>query len=145
VRVERRANRRNLGFLLAKASQRWNEVLYVQFCAAGYPEVRPSYGSVLLPLFEEDGLRMTDLAERARLSKQTMTTLVRLLEREGLVRRDRHPDDGRAFRISLTDRARRFRPVADNVLADMDRLVRARVTQRELQTLESTLRKVMQL
>ena len=117
----------------------------MQFCAAGYPEVRPSYGSVLLPLFEEDGLRMTDLAERARLSKQTMTTLVRLLERERLVRRDRHPDDGRAFRISLTDRARRFRPVADNVLTDMDRLVRARVTQRELQTLESTLRKVMQL
>ena len=145
MRAERHANRRNLGFLLAKASQRWNEVLYVQFCAAGYPEVRPSYGSVLLPLFEEDGLRMTDLAERARLSKQTMTTLVRLLERDGLVRRDRHPDDGRAFRISLTDRARRFRPVADNVLADMDRLVRARVTQRELQTLESTLRKVMQL
>src|SRR5438132_279079 len=145
MRAEHRANRSNLGFLLAKASQRWNEVLYEQFCAAGYPEVRPSYGSVLLPLFEEDGLRMTDLAQRARLSKQTMTTLVRLLEREGLVRRERHPDDGRAFRISLTDRARRFQPVADDVLADMDRLVRARVTQRELQTLESTLRKVMQL
>jgi DNA-binding MarR family transcriptional regulator len=88
---------------------------------------------------------MTDLAERARLSKQTMTTLVRLLEREGLVRRDRHPEDGRAFRISLTDRARRFQPVADKVLADLDRLVRTHVSERQLQTLESALRKVMQL
>jgi hypothetical protein len=29
------------------------------------------------------------------LSKQTMTTMVRLLERERLVRRERDPDDGR--------------------------------------------------
>ena len=53
-----RATRENLGFLLAKASQRWNELLHERFVAAGYPEVRPSYGSILLPLFEEDGLRM---------------------------------------------------------------------------------------
>ena len=53
-----RATRENLGFLLAKASQRWNELLYERFVAAGFPDVRPSYGSILLPLFEEDGLRM---------------------------------------------------------------------------------------
>ena len=77
----------NLGFRLAKASQRWNELLYESFVDAGYPEVRPSYGSILIPLFEEDGLRMGELAARARLSKQTMTTMVRLLERDGLVER----------------------------------------------------------
>jgi hypothetical protein len=71
------ATRENLGFLLAKASQRWNELLYQRFAAAGYPDVRPSYGSVLVPLFEEDGLRMGELAARARLSKQTITTIVR--------------------------------------------------------------------
>ena len=48
-------NRDNLGFLLAKASQRWNDLLYERFVAEGFPEVRPSYGSVLIPLFEEDG------------------------------------------------------------------------------------------
>ena len=46
------ATRENLGFLLAKASQRWNELLYERFVAAGYPDVRPSYGSILVPLFE---------------------------------------------------------------------------------------------
>ena len=62
------ATREDLGFLLAKASQRWNELLYDRFVAAGFPDVRPSYGSILLPLFEEDGLRMGELAARARLS-----------------------------------------------------------------------------
>src|SRR5919201_5723296 len=118
-----RANRENVGFLLAKASQRWNELLYERFVAAGFPKVPPAYGSILLPLFEQDALRMGELAARARLSKQTMTTMVRLLERDGLVRRERDPADGRAFRISLTARARRFRPVAEAVLAELDSLV----------------------
>ena len=115
--------RENLGFLLAKASQHWNELLYERFAAAGFPDVRPSYGSILLPLFEEDGLRMGELAARARLSKQTMTTMVRLLERDGLVTRRADPSDGRASVVFLTERARSFRPVAEATLAELDRLV----------------------
>jgi DNA-binding MarR family transcriptional regulator len=118
-----RATRANLGFLLAKASQRWNELLYTHFSERGYGEVRPAYGSILLPLFEEDGLRMGELGRRARLAKQTMTTMVRLLERNGLVIRDPDPDDGRATRVHLTARAHRFRPVAEEVLGELDELV----------------------
>jgi hypothetical protein len=77
----RRRDVDNLGFLLAKASQRWNQRLTAGLTAAGFPQVRASYGSVLLPLWEQHGVRMGALAERARLSKQTMTTLVRLAER----------------------------------------------------------------
>src|ERR671911_127393 len=77
------ATRENLGYLLAKASQRWNEQLQRGVAAAGFPEVRASYGSVLIPLIEEDGLRMGEIARRARLSKQTMTTMVRLCEGVG--------------------------------------------------------------
>ena len=99
--------------------QRWNELLQERFRAAGWNEVRPSYGSILVPLFEEDGLRMGELARRARLSKQTMTTMVRLLEREQLVRREQDPDDGRAFRIVLTTKARRFEPIAERTLAEL--------------------------
>lgn len=117
------ATQGNLGFLLAKASQRWNELLYDRFVAAGYPDVRPSYGSILIPLFEEDGLRMGELAARARLSKQTMTTMVRLLERDGLVERRSDPGDGRASLVFLTERAQGFRPVAEATLAELDRLV----------------------
>jgi DNA-binding MarR family transcriptional regulator len=118
------ASRANLGFLLAKASQRWNELLYAQFSERGYGEVRPAYGSILLPLFEEDGLRIGELGRRARLAKQTMTTMVRLLERDGLVALRPDPEDARATRVYLTARARRFRPVAEEVLARLDDMVR---------------------
>ncbi|HEX8084506.1 MAG TPA: MarR family transcriptional regulator [Solirubrobacteraceae bacterium] len=131
----------NLGFLLAKASQRWNERLAEGFAAAGFADVRPSYGSVLLPLWEQDDLRMGQLAERARLSKQTMTTLVRLCERDGLVERAPDPQDGRATVVSLTARAKRFRPVAARVIAGLEQ----EVSTRARRDLERALKEVIDL
>ena len=133
------ATRANLGYLLAKASQRWNEVLAARFAAEGFAEVRPSYGSVLIPLLEEDGLRMGEIARRARLSKQTITTLVGLCERDGLVERHPDPTDGRAIVVRLTARARRFRPVAERVLGELEREVEGLLGPRRRSGLRSAL------
>ena len=135
----------NLGFLLAKASQRWNELLAERFAEHGFSEVRASYGSVLLPLFEEDGLRMGEIATRARLSKQTMTTLVRLCERDGLVVRQRDPRDARSFRIKLTKRANDFRPVAGQILRELDHKVLAVLGEQQTAALWRALKGVMDL
>ena len=138
-------SRANLGFLLAKASQRWNELLYAQFSERGFGEVRPAYGSILLPLFEEDGLRIGDRARRARLAKQTMTTMVRLLERDGLVALQPDPEDARATRVYLTARARSFRPVAEEVLTRLDDLVRETLGARRSRELATDLKEVSAL
>jgi DNA-binding MarR family transcriptional regulator len=137
--------RNNLGFMLAKASQRWNELLYERFTAAGFPEIRPAYGSILVPLFEEDGLRIGELARRARLAKQTMTTMVRLLERDGLVRRDPDPDDGRAFLVRLTPRAHGALPVVEATLRELDDLVRSHLTKSQHAALPAALKEVIAL
>ena len=136
-------DRDDLGFLLAKAAQRWNELLAERFAASGWEEVRPSYGSVLVPLFEEDGLRMGELARRARLSKQAMTELVRHLEHDGLVERRPDPSDGRASVVFLTERSRAFQPVAARTLADLDRLARARLDDEGAEALRAALRKLV--
>jgi DNA-binding MarR family transcriptional regulator len=133
-------DRDDLGFLLAQATHRWNELLRERFAAAGWAEVRPSYGSILVPLFEEDGLRMGELARRARLSKQTMTTMVRLLERDGLVRREPDPADGRASRVVLTPKARRFEPVAEETLAELGERARTRLGERRIAALKRDLK-----
>ena len=133
-------DRDDLGFLLAKATQRWNQHLQERFRAAGWGKVRASYGSILVPLFEQDRLQMGELARRARLSKQTMTTMVRLLEREHLVRRERDPNDGRAFRVVLTAKARRFQPVAEQTLGELGLLARERLGDRQLASLKHGLK-----
>ena len=143
--TERTLGRDDLGFLLAKAMQRWNEVLAESFARAGFAEIRPSYGSVLLPLFEEDGLQMGELARRSRLSKQTMTALVRRVERDGLVSRRADPSDARATQVFLTGRARLFEPVAVDVLRELDRVVRSRLDPATLANLREALRELTHL
>ena len=135
----------NLGFVLAKASQRWNELLADAFRRQGYPEVRPAYGSVLLPLWEEDGLQMTELARRAHLSKQTLTTLVPSLETTGLVMRTPDPADRRAQRVYLTPRGRELRPVAEQVLGALDAAVAALLTPAQVSQLTQGLQAVLHL
>ncbi len=122
--MENLPERTDLGYLLARASQRWDALLAERCRAHGFPEVRPSFGSILLPLFEDDGLRIGDLTDRARIAKQSMTTLVRDAVSAGLVTREVDPEDGRSHRIWLTPRAVEFRAVADLILKEMtDRLI----------------------
>jgi DNA-binding MarR family transcriptional regulator len=142
---ETRLSTANLGFLLAKASQRWNELLVARFAARGYPDVRPSYGSVLMPLFERDGLRLGEIAVRARLSKQSMTALVRRCEDDGLVRRRRDPADGRAFRVELTPAGREFGAVVDEILGELEALVLSALGRRQHDALGRALKGVMDL
>jgi DNA-binding MarR family transcriptional regulator len=138
-------SRQNLGFLLAKASQRWNELLALGFGAAGFPEVSPAFGSILLPLAEEDGLQIGELGRRSRLTKQTMTTMIRRMEERGLVERRPDPDDRRASRIYLMERSRAFLPVARRVLGDLNQRVESLLTPGDLQVLHHALHELMDL
>jgi DNA-binding MarR family transcriptional regulator len=140
-----RTNRDNVGFLLAKASQHFNELLVERFAARGFGEVRASYGSVLVPLFERDGQRLGELAAAARLSKQAMTGLVKRCEADGLTERARDPADGRAFNVRLTARGRALRAVADEVLGELDdELVRS-LGKRNSEALVRALKGVIEL
>jgi DNA-binding MarR family transcriptional regulator len=50
-----------------------------------------------------EGSRLTDLAQRAGMTKQAMGTLVNQCEAWGMVRRDDDPADARARRVQFTD------------------------------------------
>jgi DNA-binding MarR family transcriptional regulator len=135
----------DLGFLLAKASQRFNERLLARFAEAGFAEVRASYGSVLMPLFQQDDLRVGELAARAALSKQSLTAIVAACEADGLVERRRDPDDGRAFRVRLTRRGRRFQRVAEAVVAELDAEIRELLGPRRRDALVEALKGLIRL
>jgi DNA-binding MarR family transcriptional regulator len=98
-----------------------------------------------VPLYEEDGLRMGDLARRARLSKQTMTQLIRRLERDGLVERRPDPSDARASLIFLTARSRRFEPVVAATLRELEGSVRSRLGAERVSEVKEALRELMEL
>ncbi len=68
---------------------------------------------VLLELWEKDGLRGGELAERLGVEPPTVTKMLRRLEGCGLVERRRDPSDARSFRVYLTGEGRSLEgPVA---------------------------------
>jgi DNA-binding MarR family transcriptional regulator len=69
----------------------------------------------------EDGTRLTELADRAQVTKQTASLLVAALEREGLVERVPDPDDGRARLIRLSARGRQASQRAMEVVIGVER------------------------
>lgn len=140
-----RAATDDVGFLLAKASAHFNDLLLGRFAESGFPEIRGSFGSLLVPLFEHDARRVGELAAAARLSKQSMTGLVAACEQVGLVERERDPADGRAFVVRLTARGRRFQTVAERVLDDLDRELRDVLGPRNRDALVTALKGVLEL
>src|SRR5690625_6803088 len=50
-------------------------------------------------------LRLSDIAERERVSRSTATAVIKRLEEEGLVQRETDPSDSRSSLISTTSRA----------------------------------------
>ena len=71
--------------------------------ASGFKDVRAAHFSVLQPLAEKpEGMRTTDLAAWAQITKPSVVYLVDYLEARAYVERMADPSDGRAQRVRLT-------------------------------------------
>jgi DNA-binding MarR family transcriptional regulator len=103
--TEDRADRRMIGALLRRPSQAIVRRLDRDLRAAGYVDLRPAHFVVFQHL-RPAGSHLTDLAEQAQITKQSMGYLVDYLEAHGYVERAPDPEDGRARIIRLTERGR---------------------------------------
>ena len=92
--------------LLGVALDQFSVEHFERVAAAGYPDIRPGHGCVFGGIDPENGSRLTDLADRAMMTKQTVGQVVSDLEKRGYVERVPDPEDGRAKIIRLTAKGR---------------------------------------
>jgi DNA-binding MarR family transcriptional regulator len=91
--------------LLDAAFDEFSDELTRRVYAAGYTDIRPGHGCVFGTI-DPEGSRLTDLAERAGMTKQTVGEVASDLEKLGYVERVPDPSDGRAKIIRLTESGR---------------------------------------
>jgi DNA-binding MarR family transcriptional regulator len=99
---------------------------------------------ILLNRDQEKPVKLADLAERADVTRATMTGLVDTLERDGFVRREEAPEDRRMVFVRLTAHGRTF---LDGILPDYFRRIATlmcRLTEAERKTLVALLGKIQQ-
>lgn len=86
---------------------------------------------VMLALWERSPLRVKDLGERLLLDPATLSPLLKRLEKQGLVTRNRDAADERALTLELTSAAVKLRRQAERVPGQV--IERLGLTVRELE------------
>jgi MarR family transcriptional regulator, lower aerobic nicotinate degradation pathway regulator len=122
-----------VGFLLSRATWAMNNAVNRMVRENGHADISVAYFAVLQALWESDGLSITDLGEKAQLEKSTMTSLIDRMESAGLVRREDHPTDRRAYQICLTPRGKELEKKLDEVVARAYRHLTRGIAEEDLQ------------
>lgn len=97
----------NIGRLLYRAFRHYHEAALDGVRRRGHRDITLAQ-SMLLPHVDREGLRLTVIAERAGMTKQSASELVQSLEKLGYLRRDPDASDRRAQRVSFTPRGEQF-------------------------------------
>ena len=97
--------RRTLGALLRFVEETVRARVYARMAESGFADIRPAHSSLLRNL-PEAGSRVSELAERAQMTKQSMGYLADSLATAGYVSLKADPSDGRAKRVRLTAKGR---------------------------------------
>jgi DNA-binding MarR family transcriptional regulator len=130
----------NLGYLVNRTARLMAQMFSRRLQRHG---VALAQWAILLFLYAKDGQTQRELSRVVAIEPPTVARTIDRMVRDGLVRREPHPHDGRATRIRVTPRALALRDelaaesIAGNQLA-------ARVLSvDELETLKTLLRRVI--
>ena len=106
-----------------------------------FPELRGSHRRIL-QMIPPQGIRITDLARIAGMTKQALGEFIDSLERAGFVRSSRDPADGRVRMVTRTDRGDAAADAAYRAIAAVEREWREEVGAEAFDTMKRTLRQL---
>jgi DNA-binding MarR family transcriptional regulator len=127
-----------IGGLLRMVWQAHRDRMYDRLLAAGYPDVsRAQFALLRYP--GVDGMRPSEAAELAGLSKQSINDLLGELEKGGYLERRRCPQDGRGRIVRLTRRGKRLQGTAHKISRELESAWAAQVGEDRIESLKRTL------
>jgi DNA-binding MarR family transcriptional regulator len=132
-----------LGMLLSSASQRLSAELTAALAAAGFPALRAAHAPLLMAIAPE-GSRVSELAERTRMTPQAVGELIRYLQDAGLLAVGPDPDDRRAKRVALTDDGWAALDTGARVVADFDAWLARSIGSEQVERLRAALLRIIE-
>ncbi|MFL6141431.1 MAG: MarR family winged helix-turn-helix transcriptional regulator [Labedaea sp.] len=127
-----------IGFLLRMLYQHHAQGIDAALREAGFDDIRPAAGNVF-PFVPPGGISVSELAELARVRKQSMAQAVEALERSGYVERRPNPVDRRSRLVFLTERGASVPPVTHAAAERVEQQWAELIGPQELQALRTGL------
>jgi DNA-binding MarR family transcriptional regulator len=136
-----RSQPENLAILLREPFRAMSDQLIERLAQRGHPDVRYAHGNVFQYL-DDAGTRVSELAQRAGMTKQSMAQLVEHLEGHGYLERVPDPLDGRAKLVRTTARGGEVFAVVREFVAELEARVEDRLGAAKLARLRSLLKEL---
>jgi DNA-binding MarR family transcriptional regulator len=133
---------RNLIALLDVAADVMGQEIYRRLEARGLQDIRRWHGCVFRTI-EPEGSRLTELAQRANLTKQAVGEAASDLGRLGYLVREPDPHDGRAKILKLTERGILAQREGLEVIAEIERDWEERFGEQRFQDLRAMLEQLV--
>jgi DNA-binding MarR family transcriptional regulator len=127
-----------IGLLLRLVYQQYALDIDAALREAGFDDIRPAAANVF-PFVPPGGITVSELAELARVRKQTMAQAVDQLERDGYVERRPNPNDRRSRLVCLTERGMSVPPVTHAAAERVEQRWAQLISKQELETLRAGL------
>ena len=133
----------DLGRMFLEAHRTLAGELSEELSERGYEDARPGYAAVFMHIDRRSGTRLTDLAQRSRITKQGMMLIIDEMENRGYLRRVPDPDDARAKIVRLTARGRRYVAEARRVVAGMETRIRRELGYRQFAVMRDGIARII--
>ena len=116
------------GYLANHMARLFAQALHERIAPLG---IVPGQFPALLCLWEHDGVTQKELVAQLDIEQATMANTLTRMERDGLIRRTKHPSDARAQLIWLTAKAKDIRDKAYTAANEVNTLALSGLGDRE--------------
>jgi DNA-binding MarR family transcriptional regulator len=125
----------NVRRLLVAATRTINRHITLELQQRGYDRTRPGHAALLANL-DFQGNSVTEIAERAHISKQAMARLAVELEDMGLITREPSDSDGRMLMLRFTRSGKALVRASVVIVDEFEASLKAKIGERSLATLK---------
>ena len=129
---------KTIGALLRLPFEVLLDRVYSELMTSGFEDIRPAHGNVFRYI-SPDGSRLTELADAAQITKQSMNYLVEYLRDRGYVEMIPDPTDGRAKLIHLTNQGQKVQQMAIQISRQVEAEWATQLGQRKMSQLRRLL------
>ena len=132
------------GFLISQIKRVQDRIFERLLQSCGVEEFNGPQGRLLYLLWQRDGVPIVELAQKSGLAKNTLTSVLKRMEENGLIRREQSKADRRQAVITMTDKARNAKDSYEEVSQQMNRVFFRDFAEQEIKLLDSMLDRVLE-
>jgi MarR family transcriptional regulator, organic hydroperoxide resistance regulator len=113
-------NESNFLYIITNIRQRLFKFLDSELAKKDIKGIAPSYGDILFVLDQKGPITMQEVAKHTIKDKSTISSVINKLEAGGFILKERDALDGRYTNLTLTEKAKRLRPVLFEISKKMN-------------------------